>query len=448
MKKCKGIIIAFMAASVLSMTGCSYEFADWITEKIYGTAGETTPEDLQEEYAELPPIPTVSVEPSAELTEEPLPEQSVPEEQLITVLQETEESDEDVYEGVSEAGLKETAQEQSGIDGYAYSTLNQEEQRIYLEILTILRTMEENITVSSTDTEQIDKVFKSVLIDHPEIFYVQGYSMNKLTRGGILSKITLSGTYSMTQPEKEEKERLAVAAAANILSQMPADASEYDKVKFVYEYLVRHTEYDINSEQNQNILSVLLNGRSVCQGYAKTAQYLLNQSGVFCTLAEGVVKGGEPHVWNIVRIDGEYYNTDVTWGDASYNITGADAATGNASVPEINYDYLNIPDTMLHSSHEVNSPITLPSCTSMNANYYVREGIYFTVFDKNKVKELFENAYANGEMTVQLKCEDSYIYQSYYNYLITNEHIFDYLNGGKSVRYVEMREQYSMLFYL
>ncbi len=438
MKKKKTIYGLLIVMSLL-LTGCSHDFSDWLAEKLYGAPTV----ELQQEPAAVDEEPVITPD-----IEEPPIASRESDEPLITVLEETEETGGEEYEGVSEEGLEEAAQSQTTTDSYAYGTLNPEEQRLYLEILTILRTMGRDTTISSTDTAQIDKVFKSVLIDHPEIFYVQGYSMTKLTRAGILSKITLSGTYTMSQSDQEEKERLAVAAAADILSQMPAGASEYEKVRFVYEYLVRHTEYDINSEQNQNILSVLLNGRSVCQGYAKTAQYLLNQAGVFCTLAEGVVKGGEPHVWNIVRIDGQYYNVDATWGDASYNITGADASTGNANVPEINYDYLNVPDAMLHTTHVVNSPITLPVCRSMDANYYVREGIYFTEFDENKLAGLFVNAYADGKTTVQLKCADTNVYQEFYNHLITNEHIFDYLNGGRSVKYVEMREQCSMLFYL
>ncbi len=430
-----------MAAVSMMLTGCSHDFSDWLAEQLYGAPAEETQPEITADAVTTPePIPSGTAEiPTVQ------PELEEP---LITVLEETEETAPEEYEEVSEAGLEETAQSQASSDHYAYSMLNQDEQRLYLEILTILRAMGQDITVSSTDTEQIDKAFKCVLLDHPEIFYVKGYSMTKLTRGGVLSKITLSGTYSMSQGEKEEKEKLAAAAAANILSQIPSGVSEYDRVKFIYEYLVLHTEYDINSEQNQNILSVLLNGRSVCQGYAKTAQYLLNQSGMFCTLAEGIVKGNEPHVWNIVRVDGEYYNMDVTWGDASYNITGVDASSGNANVPEINYDYLNVPDSMLRSSHFVNSPVTLPVCNSMNANYYVREGIYFTKFDENKLAGLFHDAYANGETTVQLKCADANVYQAFYQYLIRDEKIFGYLNGGGSVRYVEMREQNSMLFYL
>lgn len=443
-KKSLTFLVLVLVASFL-LTGCSHAFSDWLAEQLYGSAGEEIQTESPGEITDLTPVE--AEEPVEAPTLQPTLQPTIEEEPLITVVEE-DDSTAAEEEVIPEEGLAETVAEEDQTDSYAYSMLNVDEQRLYMEILTILRTMSSDITISSRDTNQIDKVFKSVMIDHPKIFYVQGYSMTKMTRGGVLNKITLSGTYSMSQSEKIEKEQQAIAAAAAILNGMPGGMSEYDKVKYVYEYLVRNTEYDINSEQNQNILSVFLNGRTVCQGYAKAAQYLLNQSGIFCTLAEGVVKGNEPHVWNVVRIDGKYYNVDVTWGDASYNISGADALSGMAGVPDINYDYLNVPDSMIRSTHMVQSPITLPVCDSMDANYYVREGIYFTEFDENKLAQLFADAYATGESSVQVKCADANVYQAFFQHLITDEKIFDYLNGGSSVRYVEMKEQLSMLFYL
>ncbi len=333
--------------------------------------------------------------------------------------------------------------------GYAYGKLPAEKQELYLEIRDALINFEEDVRLSSCDKEEISDVFQCVLNDHPEIFYVEGYTYTEYTLGEILKKITFTGSYRFKQEEIAEKQKLIDAYAERCLSGMPAYADDYTKVKYIYEYLIHNTEYDAAVGDNQNICSVFIEGRSVCQGYAKATQYLLNKAGVFATLVLGHVVGGEGHAWNLVRIDGEYYYVDTTWGDASYQAVGTSTGYPAEKIPTINYDYLCVPTEQMNLTHTLDNVVELPECNSMAANYYVREGFYFTEWNEEQVERIFHEEYEKGSAYVTLKCVNEDVYRQMQEALIERQEVFRYLNCPEGiVSYSDNEKQYSMSFWL
>lgn len=151
--------------------------------------------------------------------------------------------------------------------------------------------------------------------DAYDVICVNAYSWG-ITRNNML---TLSVEYDL--PEKKLKQikkdtRKLVSKAA---SQLPADSSEpYDIIAAVNDYLCDTVTYpaaEPYEEITHTAYGALKNGSAVCDGYSRAAKLLLNEAGVDCHMEVGETQGGG-HAWNLVRLEGNWYQLDVTWNDA------------------------------------------------------------------------------------------------------------------------------------
>ena len=341
---------------------------------------------------------------------------------------------------------------EEGGSHFAYESLDAQEQIWYEEIEQALGEMTDTVKLSTEpigqglDEQDIDRIFQCVLIDHPEIFYTTGYTYTKYSRGDRTVGIDFAGTYSLPREEAVNKAEEIRERASEWLSDIPSDASEYDKVKAVYEKIIFSTDYDLNASDNQNIASVFLGNSSVCQGYAKATQYLLNHLGVMCTLVQGTVDTGEAHAWNLVRVDGDYYYVDTTWGDASYRM---EDGSGQEELPEINYDYLCVTTQELLRTHRIESVVAMPECTATQANYYVREGVYFTSYDAEQMQSIFDRAWESGRTEITLKCADEECYREICRELIDEQEIFSYMpENSSTIAYAQNGKQLSLTFWV
>lgn len=93
--------------------------------------------------------------------------------------------------------------------------------------------------------------------------------------------------------------------------------TDYDTVLNVHNYLIDNFEYDQRSSmENHTDIDGFKDGVMVCSGYGLATYYLLNEAGIKTRI---IIGNDESHMWNMVELDGKWYNLDVTWDDEGSN---------------------------------------------------------------------------------------------------------------------------------
>lgn len=126
-------------------------------------------------------------------------------------------------------------------------------------------------------------------------------------------------TYNVMYYTTAQQEQALDEAVADLLEQLDLEGkSDYQKILGVYDYITRNISYDYTNLNNDayklkyTAYAALINKTAVCQGYANLFYRLMLELGVDCRIITGIGNGG-PHGWNIVCLEGKYYNLDATW---------------------------------------------------------------------------------------------------------------------------------------
>ncbi|HAX51500.1 transglutaminase domain-containing protein [Muricomes intestini] len=288
--------------------------------------------------------------------------------------------------------------------GYYYQQLGEEEQKLYTEIYQGILESSDSIYVHSSNVEALKKVSSFIFCDRPELFWCGGEM--QMTSYADYSEI--QPVYLYTGEEKEQRQSRIDTAVSECLSGITGDMTEYDKIKYIFEYLVNTVDYNLEAPDNQNIYSALVGKSSVCAGYSRAAQYLLQQLGIECIYVTGTIPEQGAHAWNIVKCGGQYYQMDVTFGDPVF----LEAESGE-NIPDksTNYDYLCCSDAEILKNHTMDTDVSYPLCSSMDLNYYKLNGMYYEEFQPEQLLEDMNQTIYNKESSFTCKFASDTLYQ-------------------------------------
>lgn len=285
---------------------------------------------------------------------------------------------------------------------YAYSTLEDEEKRIYEALYTVFS---KGIFSFETDIdpELLSHVFSVLYRDCPEFFCLTGECE-------INDGVFRAGIWTFGE-ERAELEKSLQAVQAKVLSATAEGFSDYDKLLYAFCHTGRSAEYSKGAYAQYEkgkmtktvyrslcALGPLVDGAAICEGYAEALVYLFQSMGFASAVVPGHTSGGY-HAWTVVEIMGECYIVDPTWGDPT-------SSTGD-NIHNLNYYYFCATDKEIAGTHTPDSPYAVPSCQSYKLNYFINEGLYLTECDTEAVYKMVCDARDKGLPSVSVLFDDT-----------------------------------------
>ena len=312
---------------------------------------------------------------------------------------------------------------------YYYNQLTNKEKEVYDVFLNNLKSLKKEFDVPTSDTAIVRRVCEVILYDHPEIFWFSGACNQMIYK----NHITIEPDYSYSSYEVTKLKNQIDNNISPLISQIQY-LSDYEKVKTVYEYVVKTVDYVEGAKDNQTIVSSLVYKKSVCAGYSRALQYILQKAGMEVLYVPGNVSNKGAHAWNIVKINGSYYQVDVTFGDRDSN-----GKKKNDDLPkelEVNYTYLCMADQDMLKNRVIQTSVKVPKCTKSDLNYYALNHLLQASFNESKLKENIKTAIYSGKNYWQAQFKNysdySLALSAIKNNMFTNV-VLDYLVEKKGI---------------
>lgn len=225
-----------------------------------------------------------------------------------------------------------------------YSMLDDTGKHVYRQIYANANAVYPSfMPVEYVTSTQLKNIFAAVYNDHPELFWVETAYSCKYIRSGQCVEIDLA--FNRTAQDLDSAKNAFNEQANSIVAGAQGLSDNYAKEKYVHDQLLEKISYSAKAEMNQSAYSALVNGQTVCAGYSRAFQYILQQLGIPCYYCTGYA--GESHAWNIVSLSDGFYNVDTTWDDSDGG----------------KYDYFNKTDEDYSSNHlRQELSVYLPPC--------------------------------------------------------------------------------------
>ena len=315
----------------------------------------------------------------------------------------------------------------------AYSTLNEDEKSLYRAAYAHIEdfTDEEDedsepksylleevklVDYSLTD-KQIAKVRSAILRDNPDLFYLS--SRYYYTEGNDYISFTFKS--NVKEDEYRLRKKKLNAVIKKIIGSMGSNLSEFERELYIHDYIIKNCKYDDNaddsvSEDPYTAYGCLVKHKAVCEGYTAAFQLLLSYAGIESYSIDGSGNNDSDanHTWNVVKIGGSWYHTDITWDDGKpynrydyFNLTQEQILKSHAFAPDYDdYDEDNISD---ENGYYMPFNLFIPECYAVRDNYFRKTAAVMKDIRDNDVAEKLADAAQKGEKYFNILIDPDYL---------------------------------------
>lgn len=277
------------------------------------------------------------------------------------------------------------------MNSYYYNKLNDGQKKIYESIANAVKNFQSEFPIRDYVADNKENFAQEVSIaiaafinDHPEVFYIESqYSTYTLSGfNGDIGYIKLNYTESTLEDVNSKIEIIKQKIQEYITG--TENLSDYEKELYIHDKLAQSVTYsDLENlpRAYHTAEGPFLENIGVCDGFTKTLQILYDQLGIDSIIVLGVLDDN-PHAWNLVNIEDNWYHVDLTSSRSIVEETGI-----------ITHAYFNLSDERMKKIATFDNPELLPKADSLDYNYYIYNDyvVYSTDDMSGKLNEIYQD---------------------------------------------------------
>ena len=218
---------------------------------------------------------------------------------------------------------------------YYFNTLNDEQKKIYTAIANSVKKYDNEFAVrdyvagdKEAFAKEVSIAIEAFINDHPEVFYLQSQYSSYVLSGfkGNIGYVKLNYT----------------------------EIKIHDKLA----YNVTYSDLDELPRKYHTAEGTLIENIGVCDGFTKALQLIYDKAGIESIIVLGTLDGN-PHAWNLVKIEDNWYNVDITSSRSILSETGV-----------INHAYFNLTNQKMKRIATFDNEELIPKTDSTKYDFY------------------------------------------------------------------------------